>query len=321
VHATSPAATTAVISWTASAGGFGPAHYLVLRDGKQVGSVPASATSYTDHGLVPGTTYDYTVVAAGLANSGPSGTATVRTGTPSPVGLVTSGVTHTTVTLHWSPPANAPAPDHYVISDVVYGQAKIVTTVPGATTSYTDSTQTAGMPFQYHVVARWGSASSAPSAPVSGQTIAPPLANSFPGRFDYASVAGGGWTGTPLGYTWTDQVYARTSCHAASCEMTITLSLTPPGGYGYQRVDVTTHPSGSGGAYTGSAKATVTYCGTPSALTPETDAFTLTMAPRGPVRNGAWGAWTGTVVLNAPPLTVAAGSCAAGTWTIAIRSR
>jgi hypothetical protein len=322
VHATSPTATTAVISWTASTGVFGPDHYLVLREGKQVASVPGSATSYTDHGLAPGWTYHYTVIAAGLVNSGPSAEATVRAATPSPAGLVTSQVTHTTVTLNWSPPPNAPTPDHYVISDVSYGQASSVITVPGTTTSYTDKGQTAGAPFQYHVVAKWGAASSAPSAAATGQTLAAPLTGSFPVRVGYASVPGNGWTGESVGYSWTDQWYATPACHAASCDMTITLSLIPPGGFMYQQVPVAMHPSGSGGTYTGSATAKVTYCGKPPSGAPETDTFTLTMTPaRGSVRNGAWGNWSGTVVLNAPPLTVAAGSCPAGTWTLALRSR
>lgn len=318
VHATSPTATTAVISWTASMGGFGPSHYLVLRDGKQIGLVPASVTSYTDHGLVPGMTYHYTVIAAGMVNSGPSAKATVRAATPSPAGLVTSQVTHTTVTLRWSPPPNAPTPDHYVI----YNEPNVVTTVPGTTTSYTDKAETPAAQFQYDVVAQWGSASSAPSAAVSGQTLAPPLPqSSVPVHVDYASVPGNGWTGEPVGFGWTDQLSAEPACTAGSCDLTITLSLIPPGGYGYKQIPVAMHPSGSGGAYTGSAKAQVTYCGAPPKTTPETDTFTLTMTPaRGSVRNGEWGAWSGTVVLHAPPLTVAAGSCPAGTWTLALRS-
>jgi len=41
----------------------GPSHYLVLRNGRQVGSVPAGVVSWTNHGLAPGATYHYTVVA------------------------------------------------------------------------------------------------------------------------------------------------------------------------------------------------------------------------------------------------------------------
>jgi hypothetical protein len=316
VHAASPTATTAVISWTASTGVFGPDHYLVLRDGRQAGQVPASATSYTDHGLVPGRTYYYTVIAAGLARSGPSAKATVRAVTPSPAGLVTSKVTYTTVTLNWSPPPDAPAPDHYVIHDGPI----IVTTVPGTTTSYTVKGEPAGTPFGYDVIAQWGSASSRPSATASGQTLDPPLTQAFQVHVEYASVPGSGWTTEPVGYSWTDQWYADPACNAGSCALTITLSLIPPGGYMYQTVPVKIHPSGSGGAYTGAAKAKVTFCGKPPSGTAETDTFTLTMTPaRASVRNGAWGTWSGTVVLRAPPLTVAGGSCAAGTWTLALR--
>src|SRR5690242_7746517 len=109
LHATSRTATSVLVSWRASSGNLvGPGSYLVLRGGKQVGSVPAGATSWTDHGLAPGATYHYTVVAAGLAHSAPSATATVTTMAPSPVRL-TADPTHTTVALHWAPPPLAPA--------------------------------------------------------------------------------------------------------------------------------------------------------------------------------------------------------------------
>jgi hypothetical protein len=318
VNATSPTATSAVISWTASSSAFGPDHYLVLRDGTQVAQVPASATSYTDHGLVPGSTYHYTVVAAGLVNSGPSATTTVRAATPSPAALVTSQVTHMTVTLRWSPPPNAPTPDHYVI----YDEANVVATVPGTTTSYTDKVNSPGAPFQYHVVAQWGSASSAPSVAASGETVAAPLSGSVPVHVEYASVPGNGWTGASVGYSWTDQWTATPACDPGSCDLTIMLALIPPGASGYQPTPVTMHPSGSGGGYTGSATAKVTYCGTGSSATPETDTYTLTMTPAsGSVQNGAWGAWSGTVVLTAPTVYLAAGYCTGGTWTLALKSQ
>src|SRR5207244_2808748 len=64
VHAQSPTATQVLVSWTPSKGGATVDRYLVLRDGAQVGSVPASRTSYLDDGLVPGTTHRYTIIAA-----------------------------------------------------------------------------------------------------------------------------------------------------------------------------------------------------------------------------------------------------------------
>jgi hypothetical protein len=43
----------------------GPSHYLVLRNGRQVGSVPAGVVSWTDHRLAPMATYHYTVAVPG----------------------------------------------------------------------------------------------------------------------------------------------------------------------------------------------------------------------------------------------------------------
>lgn len=311
VHVTSPTAGTAVILWTASKGGASPSHYLVLRDGKQVGSVASGVTSYTDHGLVPGTTYHYTVIAAALVNSGPSARARVTTAAPSPVGLVASQVTHTSVALHWSPPPNAPAPDHYVI----YNGTNIITTVPGATTAYTDKGETPGAQFEYDVVARWGSASSAPSGAASGQTLAAPLTESVPVHIDTTSIPPTA-TGVTVGYNWNEEWWAAPACSASSCDMT--MQVTVDGGQFYKQFSVGLHPSD--GSYLGSAKAQITSCG-PNA-TQATDTVTLTLSPRrGSGRDGAWGSWTGTMEWIAPPMTTAGASCPAGTWTFALTSR
>ena len=56
-------ATSVLVSWIPSQGGYTIDRYLVSRDGRQVGSVPASQTSYTDSGLAPGTAHRYTIVA------------------------------------------------------------------------------------------------------------------------------------------------------------------------------------------------------------------------------------------------------------------
>ena len=316
VHATSPTAGTAVISWTASKGGGSPSHYLVLRDGKQVGSVPASVTSYADHGLIPGTKYHYTVVAAGLSDSGPSVKATVTTATPSPGGLVASQVTHTSVALHWSLPASTPAPDHYVI----YNGTNIVTTVPGTTTSYTDNGETAGAQFQYDVVAQWGAAASAPSAAASGQTLAAPLSQSVPVRIETSKTYVVTYGTLTVGLSWNEEWWATPACSQSNCNLTITVYLYEAGGQYSPQFTVGLHPSGD--AYTGAATAKVTFCGTPQNPIPETDNVTLTLKPgKGSAPNGAWGSWTGTLMISAPPTTAAGGGCTAGAWTFALTSR
>ena len=88
VHAQSPTATVVLVSWTPSQGGTTVDHYLILRDGKQVGSVSGSQMSYTDSGLAPGTVHEYTIVAtSGTQRSSPSEAIEVTTLAPSPVGL------------------------------------------------------------------------------------------------------------------------------------------------------------------------------------------------------------------------------------------
>ncbi len=129
----SPTATSVLVSWSPSRGGAAIDHYLVLRDGTQVGSVPASQTSYLDSGLAPGTAHRYWVIAlSGTQRSQPSRALVVRTITPSPVGLAAGQVTWTTEEFTWSPPPNSPAPSGYA----VFVNGAQVVTVTGATTSY-----------------------------------------------------------------------------------------------------------------------------------------------------------------------------------------
>jgi glucosylceramidase len=71
--------TATTLNWGASTGGSGTVTYAIDRNGTQVATT--TATSYTDTGLSPGTTYDYTVTASGTAGgtSPASNTVTVTT--------------------------------------------------------------------------------------------------------------------------------------------------------------------------------------------------------------------------------------------------
>jgi hypothetical protein len=315
VHATSPTATSVLVSWQAASGIIaGPTSYLVLRDGRQVGSVPASATSWTDHGLTPGVTYRYTVVAAGLGHSVPSASATVTAITPSPVRL-TARATHTTVELHWSPSPLGPAPDQYVISN----GTTVVATLPRTTTSYTDKGLTPGASFQYTVVAQWGGYFSGPSPAANGATVAAPLSASVPVHVDTTSSPGPGWGAVVAGYHWDDTWNAMPSCTPVDCTMKVIITVAPSDTYEYTPFPVTLNPSGAG--YSGTAEAQVTGCKTPQQVIPETDTITLTLTPvKGKVRNGAWAAWTGAMVMSAPYLNEGDGYCPSGTWSFAVTS-
>jgi glucosylceramidase len=71
--------TATTLNWGASTGGSGTVTYAIDRNGTQVATT--TATSYTDTGLSPGTTYNYTVTASGTAGgtSAASNTVTVTT--------------------------------------------------------------------------------------------------------------------------------------------------------------------------------------------------------------------------------------------------
>jgi hypothetical protein len=316
VHATSPTATSALVSWHAASGIIaGPRSYLVLRDGKQVGSVPASATAWTDRGLIPGVTYRYAVVAAGLGHSAPSASATVTTITPSPVRL-TERATHTTVDLHWSPSPLGPAPDHFVISN----GTTVVATLPGTTTSYTDQGLAPGTPFQYTAVAQWGGYFSGPSPAANGATIAAPLSSSVPVHVDTTGSPGAAWGPVVAGYHWNDTWNAMPTCTSGDCTMKVTIAASPPSdAYQYTPFPMTLNPSGTG--YSGTAEAQVTGCKLTQSVIPVTDTITLTLSPvKGKVDNRAWAAWTGTMVMSAPYLSEGNEYCPAGSWTFAVTS-
>lgn len=314
VRASSPTATSVLVSWHASTGNvIGPSNYLVLRGGKQVGSVAAGTTSWTDHGLAPGESYSYTVVAAGLAHSAPSSAVTVTTITPSPVQL-TAHSTHTTVVLRWSPSPLGPTPDHYVIAN----GSSAVATVAGTATSYTDHGLSPRTAFKYTVEAQWGNYLSGPSAPASGATIAAPLNAAVPVHVNTTSGpgAGSGWQGLIDGYRWDDTWNATPTCGQNSCPA-IKMAM----GIGNGSFSITLHRSGMG--YSGSTTAKgLVGCKTSTSVVPYTSAIALTITPtKGKVQNGAWVAWTGTMTMNAAYMDLGNGYyCSSADWTFAVTS-
>jgi len=309
---TGATASTAEITWTASGGIASPDHYLVLRDGQQVGSVPASETSFTDQDLTPGTTYNYVVVAAGLVQSGHSAAVSVTTPAPSPVGLTVTHITHSTVALHWSPPRNAPAPDLYEI----FNGPDLVDTIEGTVTSYTDAHQQPGNAFQYSVVAQWGNHKSRQSAPAIGELLALPVSGAAPVSVATTSVPGNGFS-LSVGYHWDDVWSFSGTCSGDSC--TISADVGIKWYQQYQSNPYTVTLRGSGGTYSGTApvpQSEEPKCGG-SVLT--SDTVTLTITAKGPVVKGAWQSWTGTMVYyEALATTSNGGYCPAGTWKFAV---
>lgn len=75
--------TSASFSWAAPKTGPQPDRYLILHDGKTIGSVPGSVRTYRVSNLIPGSSYDYRVVAErGGKRSPESAEVTVTTPVP-----------------------------------------------------------------------------------------------------------------------------------------------------------------------------------------------------------------------------------------------
>jgi hypothetical protein len=306
VAVSSPTATTAQVTWTASKGGATPSQYLIFRDGKQVGSVPASQTSWTDSGLAPGSSHQYTVAASGGGQqSGQTTPSPVTTITPSPGGLKVVKATYTSVDVSWAPSPKGPQPDGYT----VYDGTTPVDSVDGTTTSYTYSNLTLGQQHSISITARWGSATSAPSAALSVTTLNAPLSGSVPLTWKVLTTPGAPAWGKP-GQTWTDTWQFSASCNA-SCTLSDSGEFAPPG-LAVTPFTVKLNPSGSG--FSGSTTAQVTTCQGVKV----NNAITVSLSP-GSVSNGAWSAWTGNLSISSPYVTAnSTYYCPAQSWTFSL---
>jgi hypothetical protein len=305
IHVVSPTATSVDVSWTASKGGAKPDHYIVFRDGKQAGVVPASQTSWTDNGLTPGSSHEYTVEAQGGGQqSGPSTKAAVTTITPPPVKLAVSQVTYTSEVLTWSPSPQGPQPDQYTI----YDGTNSLGTVTGTTDSYALSGLTPGSNHQLTVTAHWGSATSGPAPALTAPALSPPLQGSVPLQFKTVSIPSGS-SGITNGEHWSDTWQFSPTCSGSSCTMVDNGEFAPPN-LGSKTFTVKLSPSGGG--YSGSGTAKVTNCGG----TAVTNTITLSLAPNsGGVAHGGWNAWHGTMQLSSPYIQVSSTNyCPQQSW-------
>jgi hypothetical protein len=310
VRVQSPTATTAVVSWSKPNGGATPDRFLILRDGKQVGIVPAAETSWTDTGLAPGSRHRYAVeTAAGGAQSSPSTVEpVVTTLTPAPVGLAVTSKTWTTVRFHWTPSPKGPAPDQYTI----FSGTDAVDTVPGSVTSYNVASLQPGQDYQYSVTARWGSVVSDPSAVMDATTTAAPLSGSVPVHVNTTSVPGGG-ASLSVGDHWDDSWRFTPACTTTGCTMSTSAEFAPAG---FSPEPFTLKLTGGGNSYSGSTKAKITRCG--SVDVTNTVNLSIT-AKNGAVSNGGWTAWSGTLTLSAPYFQPdSTHFCGAESWTFAV---
>jgi hypothetical protein len=131
------------LSWTNNASNITGVKILRSLDGitfTQVNTVPRDATTYTDTGLTPSTTYYYQVVATNQhGDAGPAETVSARTLIPAPV-LLVADVLPAAIQLSWTGVAN----DHYEVERSTDGTNFIlIANVPPTQTNFTDG----GLPF------------------------------------------------------------------------------------------------------------------------------------------------------------------------------
>jgi chitodextrinase len=309
VHVQSPTATSVLVSWTPSQGGATVDHYLILRDGRQVGEVPARQTSYTDHGLAPGTTHRYTIIAtSGTQRSTPSLAKKVTTITPSPVGLAVGQPTWTTVDLRWSASPKGPVPSEFVL----YSGGTSVAVMPGTIDSYTVTGLTPGTAYQYQVAAKWGEQESRLSSALPVTTLAPPLQGNVPIHVTTLSTPGPG-ASLNVGQKWNDTWMFSSACTGSRCTLTADAELAAPG---FIPHSFTLTLTSSGAGYAGSTQADVTKCGSVSVKNTITLHIT---ANKGAVDNGGWNAWTGSMVLSSPyVMNTSSTYCPSQSWNFSV---
>jgi hypothetical protein len=293
--------------WSHSAKAPVPDKYVIVRNGKTVGTTPGTTTSYTDRRLAPASEYRYQVAALwGNQRSVPPAVFKARTLAPSPVALATDGSRTTSVTFHWSRSPKAPVPDKYVI----VRNGKTVGTTPGTTRSYTDRGLAPASEYRYQVAAVWGDQHSAPwdgqrsalSAALKTRTLTPPvsearLQGSLGVQIKITSSGGGTLA---VGDTWTETWDFRPRCTTGPCGAVLVSGWIY--GHGFEAT-----LTGAGTEYTGTTTAHITHCGQgePSYLYQADVVNTLTLritVTSAGVRSRTWVAtrWIGTLVLDSP---------------------
>ena len=165
------------LTWNASTDNVAVTGYKVFRGGVEIATVTAPATSYSNTGLTPNTTYSYTVAAFDAVpntslQSSPDSAATLPdTAAPSvPGGLAGTAVSPTQINLTW----NASSDNVAVTGYKVFRSGVEIATVTAPATSHSDTGLTANTPYSYTVAAFDAVPNtSAQSAPVSLTT--PPV--------------------------------------------------------------------------------------------------------------------------------------------------
>jgi hypothetical protein len=149
-----------------------------------IANLGANATSYTDNGLQPGTSYSYRVAAFNTAgSSGYSNTASATTSLPNPPaapsGLNAAATSETTVSLSWLD--NSSDEDNFIVERSLDGTSfALIATVGVNATAYVDAGLNSGTTYSYRVAAInvGGSSGYSNAASATTPTPQPPTAPS-----------------------------------------------------------------------------------------------------------------------------------------------
>jgi chitodextrinase len=146
------------LSWTQSSDNVAVTGYIVYRNNERLTTVPGTASTYKDTSLAASTGYVYTVQATDAAGnrSGQSNRtkaktlASADTEAPStPTTLTATPVSSAEIDLSWAASSDNVAVTGYIISR----DGTMLTTVPGTTTTYRDTSVAASTAYNYTVEA------------------------------------------------------------------------------------------------------------------------------------------------------------------------
>jgi chitodextrinase len=178
------------LAWDASTDNVGVTSYTIYRDGNLLTSVNGTTTTYKDSAVTPNTSYAYSIEASDAVGNGSGQSAQLPVTTlpipqdnepPSvPANLRMTNITYTAVDLAWDPSTDNTGVTGYTI----YRNGILLNSVNGATTTYPDSTVTAGASYTYTVEAFDAAGNG------SGQSASLPVTvPSVPSTFTFVPVA------------------------------------------------------------------------------------------------------------------------------------
>jgi titin len=169
LSARSTSQTVAIVSWVAVSADPAATGYTLERESPIGGGfttilINSNVTSYTDSNLSPGGTYNYRVSAVNSEGTGPASSAYAITmpsivastppGKPANLSATASGAT--SITISWTAPSSSSTITGYRIErEAPYGSGFVilVSNTGSSATSYTDSSLSPGVTYNYRVTA------------------------------------------------------------------------------------------------------------------------------------------------------------------------